>query len=67
MPRLAQRIAPPGRLDAACIGDAQRSLRLQPEQWREWGTPAETLQYLKQLWHVLVYYGEPARPSERSM
>ncbi|MCC7043919.1 MAG: DUF3626 domain-containing protein [Acidobacteria bacterium] len=67
MPRLARRIARAGGLDAACIGDAQRSLRLQPEEWREWGTPAETLQYLKQLWHVLVYYGEPARPSERGM
>ena len=67
MPRLARHIARAGGLDAACIGDAQRSLRLRPEEWREWGTPAETLQYLKQLWHVLVYYGEPARPLERGM
>jgi hypothetical protein len=67
MPRLARHIAPDGMLDAASIGAAQRSLRLQPEEWRTWGTPAETLQYLKQLWHVLVYRGEPARPSERGM
>lgn len=67
MPRLARRIARAGWLDAACLGDAQRSLRLHPEEWREWGTSAETLRYLKQLWHVLVYCGDPVRPSERRM
>lgn len=63
MPRLAQRIARDGMLGAACIGEAQRSLRFHPEEWCEWGTPAEALQHLKQLWHVLVHYGRPATPS----
>lgn len=55
MPRLARRIARGGVFDAACIGDAQRALRLHPAEWREWGTPADTLQHLKQLWHVLLH------------
>jgi hypothetical protein len=62
MPRLAQRIAgTDGSLDAAVIGSAEASLREQPETWRDWGTHAEALQHLKQLWHVLVHYGSPAR------
>jgi hypothetical protein len=48
-------------LDVAVIGKAEASLREQPDVWRDWGSHAETLQHLKQLWHVLVHYGSPAR------
>jgi hypothetical protein len=62
MPRLAERIAGfDGVLDAAVIGRAEASLHQQPDRWRDWGTHAEALQHLKQLWHVLVHYGLPAR------
>lgn len=57
---LARRIAPSGRLDVAVIGAAEASLRARPDEWRDWGTPAEVLQHLKQLWHVLVHYGTTA-------
>jgi hypothetical protein len=60
IPRLAQRISGGGMVDAAVIGAAERSLRLQPDEWRAWGDHAETLQQLKQLWHVLVWYGHAA-------
>ena len=61
MPRLAQRIAGrDGMLDAAVIGRAEASLRKQPDAWRDWGSHAEALEHLKQLWHVLVHYGSPA-------
>jgi hypothetical protein len=63
MPRLAQRIAGnDGTLDVAVIGSAEASLNEQPDAWRDWGSHAEALQHLKQLWHVLVHYGSPARP-----
>jgi hypothetical protein len=62
MPRLAQRIAgKDGTIDAAVIGRAEASLRKQPDAWRDWGSHEEALQHLKQLWHVLVHYGLPAR------
>jgi hypothetical protein len=62
MPHLARHIAgDDGTLDAAGIGAAASSLYKQPEAWLEWGTPGEALQQLKQLWHVLVHYGSPAR------
>ena len=63
--RLARRIAGDGIVDAAAIGAVQRSLRLYPEHWRDWGSREDILQHLKQLWHVLVHYGEPAVPSEQ--
>src|SRR5262245_35055240 len=65
IPRLARRIAGDGMVDAAAIGAAQRSLRLHPQDWREWGSHEDILQHLKQLWHVLVHYGEPAIPREQ--
>ena len=52
-------------LDAAVIGAAEASLHHQPEVWRDWGSRDEVLQLLKQLWHVLVHYGAPARPLRR--
>ncbi|NIX77600.1 DUF3626 domain-containing protein [Microvirga terricola] len=61
MPILARRIAGEGWITAAVIGEAAVSLRRNPEQWADWGSPAETAQHLKQLWHVLVYRGAPDR------
>ena len=69
MPRLAKRIAGNhGTLDAAVIGRAETSLHTQPETWMDWGSHLDTLQHLKQLWHVLVHYGRrtKAPSSERS-
>jgi hypothetical protein len=57
MPRLARRIAgSDGMLDAAAIGTAEASLREHPESWEDWGGHAESIQRLKQLWHVLVKF-----------
>lgn len=61
--KLAQRIAGSGVIDAAVIGAAERSLRLRPQEWKDCGAVEDTLQHLKQLWHVLVQYGTPAAPS----
>jgi hypothetical protein len=63
IPTLARRIAGDGVVDAAVIGAAQASLRFRPNDWRDCGSREEVLQHLKQLWHVLVHYGVPARPS----
>ena len=61
MPRLARRIAgDDATLDAAVIGAAEASLHREPELWRDWGSHAEVLQLFKQLWHVLVHYGQRA-------
>lgn len=46
-----------GILDAFTIGKAAASLHHKPKLWHDWGTPDETFQHLKQLWHVLVKYG----------
>ena len=54
---LAARIAPDGMLNTAKIGQAVVALRRFPNAWEEWGTFEETLQYLKQIWHVLVAFG----------
>jgi Protein of unknown function (DUF3626) len=60
MPRLARRIAgSDGMLNAAVIGAAEASLRERPECWEDWGSLAESIQHLKQLWHVLVNFGSP--------
>jgi hypothetical protein len=66
MPHLARRIAGDGILDVALIGEAAAPLQLQPELWRDWGSQEETLQHLKQLWHVLVQYGTPADLAENA-
>lgn len=59
MPRLAQRIAGmDGTLDAALIGRAAGSLHHDPEQWRDFGDALDVLRLLRQLWHVLVHFGE---------
>jgi hypothetical protein len=62
IPKVAQRIAVNGMVDAGVIGSAARSLCLRPEEWRDWGAEEDTLQHLKQLWHVLVHYGLAAPP-----
>jgi GNAT superfamily N-acetyltransferase len=38
---------------------AARSVVVEPGRWVDQGSPAEVLQHLKQLWHVLVIRGEP--------
>ncbi|MBB3131423.1 hypothetical protein FHS19_006143 [Paenibacillus rhizosphaerae] len=48
-----------GRIDAAVLGLAAASLHNQPEAWQDWGSYDETLQHIKQLWHVLVRFGAP--------
>jgi len=59
---LARRLAgDDGVVDASVIGRAQVSLRSQPRDWNEWGSEAEVLQLLKQLWHVVVHCGSLAR------
>jgi hypothetical protein len=64
IPPLAHRIATTwgtdgGRLNAALLGTAARSVVSDPGRWLDWGAPAETLQHIKQLWHVLVQFGVP--------
>ncbi|WP_240041009.1 DUF3626 domain-containing protein [Paenibacillus ginsengarvi] len=48
-----------GWLDAHVLGKAAVSLHESPGSWQDWGTPDETFQHIKQLWHVLVRYGQP--------
>ncbi|MEM7030125.1 MAG: DUF3626 domain-containing protein [Chloroflexota bacterium] len=59
IPRLASRIMGQGQLNTAMVGEAALSLYQQPDQWRDLGTYAEVLQYIKQLWHALVTFGQP--------
>lgn len=56
---LARRVAEDGVLTAAVIGRAAVSLARHPEDWSDWGTFPETLQQIKQLWHVLAAFGRP--------
>ena len=62
IPRLARRIADEGRITAREIGEAAKLLQVDPAAWNGWGTPAETLQHIKQLWHCLVAFGQPFEP-----
>jgi hypothetical protein len=62
MPALAELLdrrfaASPGVLDCAVIGRAARALHDDPAGWASWGSTEQTLQELKQLWHVLVRFG----------
>ena len=45
------------------VGRAAVSVCREPERWRDWDTSAQSLQHLKQLWHVLVRYGRPLASS----
>ncbi|MGE6258292.1 DUF3626 domain-containing protein [Heyndrickxia sporothermodurans] len=47
------------RLDAYTLGKAAATLHFSPEIWEDWGTPDQTFQHLKQLWHILVKFGSP--------
>lgn len=51
----------PDHFDVSALGRAAASLHRDPESWTDWGTPAETWQHIKQLWHVLVRFGRPPR------
>ena len=44
-------------LTAAVIGQAAAAVTRDPAPWAGWGPPAEVLQQLKYLWHILVAYG----------
>jgi hypothetical protein len=60
MPALARRVAEQHgrtRLDAATVGMAAVSVVTSPDGWRDFPSPAEALQNLKYLWHILVAYG----------
>ena len=58
MPEIAERIVGrDGTLDAAVIGRAAASLHHDPEQWSEWGGYFDVLRRFRQLWHVLVHFG----------
>ena len=53
---LCERYARP-LVDAELIGRAARDVVTAPGEWTAWGTPAETLQLLKYLWHTLAVHG----------
>ncbi|MGC5030975.1 DUF3626 domain-containing protein [Micromonospora sp. DT229] len=64
IPPLAARVhaefARPGEpLHAALIGRAAASVVTEPQRWADRGPTTDTLQHLKQLWHVLVRFGLP--------
>lgn len=43
------------------VGRACISVVVEPERWtRDWGTTADSLQHLKQMWHHLVRFGAEA-------
>ncbi|MFY1615008.1 DUF3626 domain-containing protein [Micromonospora sp. WMMD736] len=48
---------PDAPVDAALIGRGAVSLVTEPQRWADRGPTADTLQHLKQLWHVLVRFG----------
>jgi hypothetical protein len=45
-------------LDAEVIGRAARSVVRDPGAWSSFGYPAEVLQLIKYLWHILVLRGD---------
>lgn len=56
---LAERIAVDGTLDAAIIGAAANSVRLNPEKWQGWASDDDLLAQFRRLWHLLVLIGVP--------
>ncbi len=63
--RLAERVVSSyagdgNTLDAAAIGQAAVSVVQNPDEWVEWGAPADALTCLKDLWLILVFYGKAA-------
>jgi hypothetical protein len=58
---VADRFAGPrGVIDAAVVGRAAAAVLTEPERWHGFGAPDELLQFVKHLWHTLVYCGRPA-------
>jgi hypothetical protein len=58
MPKIAEQIAGrDGTLDASVIGTAAGSFHRDPQQWSEWGDHFDVLRLFRQLWHVLVHFG----------
>jgi hypothetical protein len=61
--RLADRVVTAhgtaGRLDAAAVGAAAVEAVRDADRWAQWGTPAEVLTHLKDLWLMLVALGAP--------
>jgi hypothetical protein len=47
-------------IDAEVVGRAARSVVRDPSSWSRFGPPAEVLQELKYVWHILVLCGAPA-------
>jgi hypothetical protein len=63
IPLFARRVAgmfAADRVDAALIGRAAASLHREPGTWQDWAGFEDTLQHIKQLWHVLVHLGRAA-------
>lgn len=59
---LARRIAEvtgTDHLDARVIGIAAAAAGTNPERWSEFGDPALVLRRFRQIWHVVVAFGEP--------
>jgi hypothetical protein len=56
---LAERIAADGMLDAAKVGVAANSVRLDPKMWDGWASDDDLLAQFRRLWHVLVLTGAP--------
>jgi hypothetical protein len=56
---LAERIAGDGMLDAANIGAAANSVKLDPDAWNGWASADDILTQFRRLWHVLVLAGAP--------
>jgi hypothetical protein len=46
-------------LDAAKIGAAANSVKLDPEAWNGWASADDILTQFRRLWHVLVLAGAP--------
>ena len=64
-PRLAAHLGDvydTGVLHVELVGRAARSVVTAPADWADFGPPAEVLQQLKYLWHILVILGAPANP-----
>jgi hypothetical protein len=47
-------------LSAEVVGRAAAAVVRSPQAWSEFGPPAEVLQLLKYVWHILVLRGRPA-------
>ena len=60
--RVVQDHATEGRhLDAATLGRAAVSVVRQPNEWQPWSDAKDPLTRIKDLWHILVVYGRPAK------